>query len=178
MASIASADIGVNFRIHETSTIDPTRLRAVRNVLGNTGFAKKLKNGTSNGQIDKGYMIPITIGASATLSYDVNAGGLVDAEGTGISLAELVGMILINFNTAGSVTMRQPAANGVAGVFNGANAGLIAPAALGPTDPGIGLWYGPAGVAVVAATGDLVELVNNDASNGSSVYWGFIGRSA
>jgi hypothetical protein len=104
-----------------------------------------------------------TIGGSATLTLDVaTAGGLFDVFGDAFALVKLKLIVIKSDLTLcpNVVNLQRPAANGVP-LFLAVSDGI-------PVRPGGGLiWWAPdlTGVGVVAATADLIDIVNTAAGN-------------
>lgn len=100
-----------------------------------------------------------TLAASATENLDL-AGVLADALGATITAAEIVAICIVakDANT-NDVQLTRPAANGVP-LFLAASDGL----AIGPGD--IFLFTSRKGIAVTAATGDLLTLTNSAGVSG------------
>jgi hypothetical protein len=92
-------------------------------------------------------------------------------------MAKVLGVILVNFNTAGSLTLRQAASNGVSTLFTGASDGMVAGPALSSEFPGIVLASCPTGLTVTAATADKINVLNNDGVNGADYLLGLWGRT-
>lgn len=129
------------------------------------GFTLVYADGSGANQVTKRFDDTRTVGASATDSLDVNAGGLVDQFGTAFTITKLKMILVISSDAtvnlgANQLQVTRPAANGVP--FFGAAGDF---AALNPG--GIFLWGDPtaAGVTVTAATGDLINLVNSAGTN-------------
>lgn len=98
-----------------------------------------------------------TLNASANEDLDL-AGVLADALGATITAAEVVAVYIeAAAGNTNNVILSQPASNGVAGIFSAAGDGL----AIGPGD--CFLLTRRNGVAVVAATGDKINIANSGA---------------
>lgn len=120
-----------------------------------------LNSGTGTSQADKiWYDKARPINASATDSLDLSGGSLTDAFGAAFSLVKLKGVLIIAADTnVGNIALTRPAANGVP-LFSAAGDAL-------PIVPGgTVMWVAPnaAGVAITAATADLMDIVNAAAS--------------
>jgi hypothetical protein len=111
-----------------------------------------------------------TIAPSATDSIDV-AGAIADALGTTIAAAEIVAIyVAAASGNTNDVQVTRPAANGVP-LFLAAGDGF----ALGPGD--FSLRTNRNGVGVVAATGDLIAIVNGGAGTSVTYDIVIIGRT-
>ncbi len=119
-------------------------------------------NGTGSGQCDVVFSTSYTIGTGATQSIDVT-GTLTNALGATVTLAKIKVLAIRSRGTnTTNVTISRPASNGL--VLFGAASGSLS--ALEPN--GKFLFDSPvAGVAVTAATGDLLSITN--ASGASAV---------
>jgi len=121
-----------------------------------------LASGILLDQADKMYYSRPTITGSATLSLDVaTAGGLLDVFGDAFAIAKLKVVVIKSLLSIcpNEVRLSRPA-NGVP--ILGATGDFIV---IGPG--GSLVWIAPAlaGVAVTAATGDLMDIVNTAAGN-------------
>lgn len=151
-----------------------------KNLFGQTrGYKKRVTSGTSNNQIDLGYFrdTPTAIAASGNQDFDL-AGSLTDSFGTSITMAKVCGILVLNWNTAGTLSVTRPASNGAANVFIAAGDGVIVGPAADSENPGIFFYWSPVGRAVTAGTGDLINLINNDSSNAANYTIGLFGRTA
>lgn len=133
-----------------------------------------LTSGTGANQADKVFSDTRTIAASGTDSLDLAGGGLLDALGDAFGPARIkaVYVFAASANT-NNVNFTRPATNGVP-LFLAVSSGL-------PVRPGgVLIWIAPdaTGVAVTAATADLIDLVNS--AGGTSVTYDIliIGASA
>jgi hypothetical protein len=147
---------------------------------------KRLKPGTGYGRLDTGYAritggtpAAPTIAASGNADFDV-AGTTTDVFGTAIgATTKLIAIIVVNFNTAGSLTVRHSSATPVPlFVATGTQPGQIVQAAYSADDPGYAIFYAPSGFTVVGGASDLINLLNNDSSNAANYAIGFVGRTA
>jgi hypothetical protein len=179
MAAIHSLDIEIGLKhleiVNTLGRSGPVR----RNLNGNRPFSKRITNGTSTGQIDLGYFrdTPTAIAASGNQDFDL-AGSLTDSFGTTITMAKICGILVLNWNTAGTLTLKIPAANGLTTVFLAASDGIIIGKAADDDHPGIFFLWHPLGAAVTAGTVDLLNLLNNDSSNAADYTIGLFGRTA
>lgn len=111
-----------------------------------------------------------TLAASATENLDL-AGALTDALGASIAAAEIVAIAIVaNAGNTNDVLLTRPAANGVP-AFLAASDGV----AIGPGD--IFLLTNRKGIAVVAATGDLLTVTNSAGTTGVTYQVIIIGRT-
>lgn len=179
MATVPSVILDLSLKVVESWGSGPTRQQKLSNVLGpNTPLRVRMTNGTAAGRVDRVYFRRPSIGAGATLSIDL-AGGLTDEEGNAITMARLKGIMVFNFDSDSTLTLRQPASNPVASLFaGGSGGGVLVPSARSADDPGFVAIHIPDGLAVTAGTGDLIELVNGDGSNAADCYLAVYGTSA
>lgn len=108
-----------------------------------------LLNGTDDGEIDRVYSDELTVTTTPT-DLDFVGGVTSKLNGQTVTLAEIVAVIVVNESAAGDVI-----------VGGDANAIPIFGAATHtrPVKPGgADVWYAPAGVALVAGTGDILQL--------------------
>jgi hypothetical protein len=113
-------------------------------------------NGTGANQCDLAANITYTITTGATQNLDL-AGAISTALGVVVTMVKLKVLYIKSRSTnTTNITVSRPAANGV--VVFGAASGALAPIEPG----GRVMWESPgaAGVAVVAATGDLIAITN------------------
>lgn len=126
-----------------------------------------LPSGTGANQADKVWHDQRTIAPSATDSLDL-AGSLTDPFGTAFTPARIKALFVRAATAnANNVNVTRPASNGVP-LFLAAGDGV-------PVRPGgVFLWVAPdaTGVAVTAATGDLIDIVNSGA--GTSVTYDIV----
>jgi hypothetical protein len=181
MAAVHSLDIQFGLQHLELINALSGRGGAVRkNLVGQgKGYRKKVLNGTSSNQIDLGYFrdTPTAIAASGNQDFDL-AGSLTDSFGTTITMAKVCGILVLNWNTAGTLSVTRPAANGLSSVFIAASDGVIVGRAADSENPGIFFVWHPTGGTVTAGTVDLINLINNDASNAANYTIGLFGRTA
>jgi hypothetical protein len=147
------------------------------------GLAIRMGNGTGTNQVDLGYWrrTPTAIAASGNLDFDLS-GSLTNSFGTTIAFAKIVGIFVFNWNTAGTLTFKIPAANGLTTVLLAASDGIIIGPAVQMSGvglvPGFNCYFAPAGRSVTAGTVDLINLLNDDGTNAADYSIGLIGRSA
>ena len=175
----ASAQLELSIRLSEVIGSGPWRGVVSSDILGvNRPFSKTLKNGTGAGQVDLVYTRSHTIAASGSLSLDL-AGSLTDPEGTAITFATIKGIAVINTNTAGTLSITEPASNAVSGLLEGGSGGGVrCHAAASADEPGIVLITIPGALTITAGTGDIITITNNDASNAATIYLAIWGISA
>lgn len=99
----------------------------------------------------KVYIGRYSLAASGTASIDLS--GALTVAGKTKVFTKIYAVIARQASGSGSVELRQPAANGLSGIFTAAGEGVILDGDGIPTVLGK-----KSGVAVVAATGDLLEL--------------------
>jgi hypothetical protein len=150
-----------------------------RDISGYKPYKKRLGNGTSTGQIDLGWFrdTPTAIAASGNQDFDL-AGSLTDSFGSTVTFAKIVGLLVLNWNTAGTLSVTRPAANGLSTMFIAASDGVIVGKASDSENPGMFWLYHPIGAVITAGTVDLINLINNDSSNAANYSVGVFGRSA
>jgi len=140
-----------------------------------------LTDGTTAGKFDRAYMAERTLASAATDSLDV-AGGLTDAFGASITMVEIAAIFILNKPRLSTEVANTTDLT----LFGGSNPfpGILGGTTptIGPIKPG-GFAMLAAGMhasgigAVVAATGDIVRIVNGSgASNKYQI--GILGRSA
>lgn len=133
--------------------------------IGSFGASIAFTNGTGTNQVD-GLPKPqtYTIAASSTQNIDL-AGTLTDYAGSAVVLTKFKGLYikLKNTTAASSIT--------VGGGTNGVLSGSV-PVHNG----GIFVLGSPTGYTVTAGTGDILRIVNNDASLSAEVEVGVIGN--
>lgn len=127
--------------------------------------------GTANvGQADILLEKTYTIAASGNTNIDV-AGAIADALGTVIAAAEIVALYFEADGTnVNDVIVTRPATNGVP-IYSAVSSGI----SLGPNDFSLRTYRN--GIAVVAATGDLINLANGGAGTSVKVKVIAIGRT-
>lgn len=132
-----------------------------------------LTSGTGLGAADLIFSDTRTLAASATEDLDV-AGVLADIYGATLSMARIKGlMVVAAAANTNNVNITRPASNGVP-LFLAASDGI-------PVKPGgVFLWTAPdaTGIAVTAATGDLITLTNSGGTTGVTYDVVIIGASA
>ena len=137
-----------------------------------------LTSGTGAGQADLLFADVRTVAGGANDDLDL-AGGLTDVYGNTITMAELVGVLLINAPQSGTANTTDltlgGGSNPVAGFLGG-----TAPT-IGPIKPGGVLFIGAsdaAGLGVVTAgTGDILR-ISNSAGASATYQVAILGRSA
>lgn len=130
-------------------------------------------SGTGTNQADKIWHDQRTLAASANEDLDL-AGGLTDALGATLTLAELrLLMVTASSANTNNVVITRPAANGVP-LFSAASD------AISVRPGGVFLWAGPldGGVTVTAGTGDLINISNSGAGTSVTYDIVIIGASA
>lgn len=126
--------------------------------------ALSLANGTGAGQADIAFVDTRTLAASATEDLDLS-GALVGIEGAAVVFARVKAIVIVAADgNTNNVVVSRPASNGLV-LFSAASDAL-------PIRPGGFLVVGTGsadatGIAVTAATGDLLTLTNS--SSGTSV---------
>jgi hypothetical protein len=180
MAAVQSLDVHIGLQYLELVNATGRGGGTRKNLIGSsTPYKKRYTNGTTNSKIDLGYFrdTPTAIAASGNQDFDL-AAGLTDSFGTSITFAEIVGILVLNWNTAGTLSVTRPASNGLSSVFIAAGDGVIVGPAADALNPGIFFYFAPVGRTVTAGTGDLLNLINNDGSNAANYTIGLFGRSA
>lgn len=126
-----------------------------------------LLNGTGANQADKLYYAKPTIAGSATLTLDLNGGGLVDQFGDALVFARIKALLLINDPAnPNTINLVRPASNGVP-LFLAAGDGE-------PVHPGgftAKFWPGATAIVVTATTGDLIDVVNTASGSVTPEIW-------
>lgn len=182
MPTTFALDLHIQFNLRQMIT---GAMRS-NDVLG-TGkpFKKRIRSGTGYGNIDAGYFritggtpAAPTIAASGNADFDLS-GSLADVYGTTWPATTLlVALIVVNFNTAGTLSVRAASAT-PAPIFVGATQpGQLIRAASNADDPGIFFAYAPGGIPIAGGSTDLVNLLNNDSSNAANYAVGFAARTA
>ncbi len=157
MALVTTVSMKMVAALSKTIGAIPTSLTPQVQVAG------KLTSGILLDQADKVYYARPTIGGSATLTLDVaSGGGLEDVYGDAFAIAKLKAIIIKAdlVLCPNVINLQRPASNGVP-LFLAVSDGI-------PIRPGGALcWFAPdlAGVAVTAATADLIDIVNTAAGN-------------
>jgi hypothetical protein len=134
-----------------------------------------LANGVGANQADRLYTKRHTIIASNTTTLDVaTGGGLLDVFGAAFALAKIKAIFVKALSTnVNNVNVTRPAANGVPWQVAAGDATPVLPG-------GTLLWVAPnlAAIGVVAATADLIDLVNSGAGSSVICDIAIIGASA
>ncbi len=180
MAALNALDILLSVQHFENPNASGRSGMVRKNLFGaNKGYKKRIASGTSSNQIDLGYFrdTPTAIAASGNQDFDL-AGSLTDSFGTTITMAKICGILVLNWNTAGTLTVRSASANGNVATFLATGDGYIIGKASDSENPGIFFTWHPIGATVTAGTGDLLNLLNNDGTNGASYTIGLFGRTA
>lgn len=168
--------LGLDMDMFEVPDVEPAQAPFRSNTLSTSPISVKLNEGTTDGKANRGYLRKETLTPGQTVTRTL-AGSLADRDGTTINLDVLDYLVLINTNTAGTVSIGPgAAANPIAGYFAGTAPLAIAGAALNAKDPGWVAFRHPKGAAVAAGASDEVQIINNDGSNSAIIYWGFVGR--
>ncbi len=111
-----------------------------------------------------------SLGTGANEDLDF-VGGFNDAFGTAVSPAKIKAVIIVNNNTdTQTLTLKSAAANGWAGMLTGNGAGVTVQPGSSQC-PGMFCWIAPKGVAITAATADLINVLN---SAGATVSYSLI----
>lgn len=165
MALVTSLGVFLNTVYSKTGPLGDT---PVDNVIKN--YALALASGTGAGNADFTWRDQRTLGPSANESLDFSP-STADAFGVTLTFVKVKMMIFFaaTANT-NQVVVSRPAANGIPWTAASATITL---------DPGgIFVFFSPVGVAVTAATGDLITITNSAA--GTSVVYDiiFVGASA
>jgi hypothetical protein len=135
-------------------------------------LAHSLVDGTAAGQADRVFTDERTLDASATEDLDLS-GVLLDAFGAAILFASIKAIVVIaDPDNTNNVNVTRPGAAGVP-LFLAAGDGM-------PIRPGYGFaWFGSgAGVAVTAASADLLTFTNSGAGTPVTYKIVIIGTSA
>lgn len=164
-----STNLQVKLDANLTSALDLVTVSSPLSIADRT----RLTSGTGLGAADMQWSDTRTLAASGTEDLDL-AGSLTGPLGTTLTFAriKLVYITAAAANT-NDVQVSRPASNGVP-LFLAAGDGL-------PVKPGGGfLWWAPnaAGVAVTAATGDLLTITNSSSGTGVTYSIVVIGASA
>lgn len=121
-------------------------------------FSQLFSNGTGAGQASQQWHDTRTITASATDSIDL-AGALVNAFGVTVTFTKIKALLVVakpaNLN---NIQVARPASNGWP-FFLAVSDGFV-------LQPGAAfMWVDPAGIAVTAATADLLSIINAAGTN-------------
>lgn len=168
--SLTSAEIRVSFAAFSDgpNTVSPQRFDpAVADLLAFTA-------GTTANKVDRLYVAPISLAASASIELDL-AGGLTDAFGTSVTIAELVAVgVFADDTNTNSIEVGGAASNAVPLFKDVSDVALVRPAGfLAMAAPGA------AGqCSVTAGTGDLLKLANSGGSTAVTGKLYLLGRSA
>lgn len=178
MAVLVSGNISVGVDITDarSAVAGAAKGTGSRKLFGS--LAWQIASGIAAGQGDKVWADSRTITTGATDSLDLATGGnLTDEFGAAVVLAKLRAIVLFANGIAGvpnttTLQLARPAANGVP--LYAAISDALAPVSAG----GIIVWADPAaGVVPVAATADLISIINSaGASAGCDIY--LVGTSA
>ena len=125
-----------------------------------------LAAGTGAGQADRFYYAKPSIAGSATLTLDLNGGGLVDPYGDALAFARIKKLIVFNELGPNTINVVRPASNGVP-LFLAAGDGE--PVHVGGIT--IKYWPGATAIVVTAGTGDLIDIVNTAAGAVTPEIW-------
>lgn len=162
-------DLLVRLVATETSALDLVTASAPVSFSART----RLTTGTGANQADKIFTDTRTLSASATEDLDVS-GALTTPLGGTFVIARIKAIIVTAASTnANNVNVTRPAANGVP-LFLAAGDGV-------PVKPGGAfVWVAPdvTGIAVTAATGDLVTFTNSAGATSVTYSVVFIGASS
>lgn len=167
MARQALGRFGIFFDAWELSTAlgaDSATSR-LQHLLSDIG---DLVSGTGDSQIDRAYSDVLTLTTTPTTLDLVGSSVLSKLDGQAISLVDIVAVAVINTGADGLII--GGSTNNIP-IFSGSNAALVIPVG------GKMLWQaGPAGVALVASTGDILRLAAQTTTTTCKV--GVVGRSA
>lgn len=153
--TIESARLSMGFDSIQTSTLDVTTGRATTAINNVWNFA----DGTGANQASAVFTDTRTLSASATENLDL-AGVLTDAFGSTITAAKVKAiMVTAASGNTNAVQVTRPASNGVP-LFMGASDGV----ALTPGAGFCAVWPDANGIAVTAATGDIITVTNSAGS--------------
>lgn len=133
---------------------------------------KHFSNGTTNTAADLIHDETYTVGAGATTQLDMRA-ALTQPDGSACVIAEVVAIMVRKTAGTGSFSVQRPAANGVPFMM-AAGDGIAAMVTTGDTV--LLLWN--AGVATVAGTADLIDIVEIGGAASVTVHVTVLGRSA
>jgi len=126
--------------------------------------------GTGAGQVDLAYSAELTIAPSATTTLDLDAGTLEDLFGNALTFANVKSIRIqhVSDSAASSINLQ--------GDFMTTNFGASF-SIVYPPGGYFDISEASAGYAVVATTGDAIDLVNNDGSNSATVSVELLGTS-
>lgn len=166
MAVTATLSVGLNGK--HTATVDLGS--EARQIAENLALA--FTNGTGSDQVDRAWADQRTLAASATEDLDL-AGVLLDAFGAAITFVKIKAILIFAaVANTNDVQITRPASNGVPLFLAAADGIAIKPG-------GVFVWACPgAGVAVTAATGDLLTITNSGAGTGVTYDAIILGTSA
>lgn len=126
--------------------------------------------GTGAGQVDLAFSVELTIAPSATTSLDLDAGTLEDLFGNALTFVNVKAIRIqhVSDSAASSINLQGDYMT----TNFGASFSIVYP-------PGgyFDISEASAGYAVVATTGDAIDLVNNDGSNSATVSVELLGTS-
>lgn len=155
--------VSINASVDSVSTVN---LRSVTDPI-RYGANYSFTNGTGANQANQTYADVRTLAASGTENIDL-AGGLTDAHGVVLTFTKIKSIIIkASTSNTNNVVVTRPATNGLL-LFTAASAGISLP-------PGAGFAVVAPdlnGIAVTAATGDLLTITNSAA--GTSVSYDII----
>lgn len=113
-------------------------------------FDYALGSGTSDGQIDRVWSDEASYTTTPT-DYDLVGSSVIsELSGDAVSLVEIVGIVIQNTSVAGNLLVGGDA-NAIP-IFSAANDVIVIPPG------GIFVWFAPAGTALVAGTGDILQV--------------------
>lgn len=137
--------------------------------LGSGGFNAAIESlqsfvdGAGAGAVDQIFADERTIAASANEDLDVaTGGGLTDVTGQAVAMARIKALAIVaSSGNTNNVRLTRPASNGVPLFLAAGDGQDIKPG-------GCYLWMAPdaAGVAVTAATADLINIANSSSGTG------------
>ena len=139
--------------------------------------ALELANGTGANQADRVYVAQRTVSSGANDDIDI-AGVLADGFGTTITMAEVVGVFVINAAQDGTANTTNLTIGNATNAFEGF---LSSSGTIGPIPPGGFVMIGASGAAglgtVTAGSTDELRVANS-AGAAATYQIGIIGRSA
>jgi hypothetical protein len=154
---------------HANLTVKLDILQLLAADLGLGGYAQlpiqidasaQMSNGTGSGQASQVYQDTGSLAGSASANLDL-AGSLTNIFGATITFTKIK-LIYIKAaaanNVANNLQVSRGSSNGFVWFLAASDGFYLAPGAFF-------LWYDPAGVAVTAATGDIVTLTNGAGTN-------------
>lgn len=139
-------------------------------------LAASIASGTGTSQNDRVFSDTRTLAASANEDIDLSgalAGKLVGNGATVVFAEVLAIMIKADAANTNNVLVTRPASNGVP-FLTAAGDGFAIP----PGGAALFYWPGATGIAVTAATGDLINIANSAAGTGVTYQIVILGRSA